>query len=244
MPAAAPTVRAMTSPVDPPVVLLPEAVISGQRLGRHVEHDPRSRAYGVTTAKRKPVSRRWSRRSAVLDQGDVGSCTGNTFAGWLGTDTALREGRTDVDESLAVAIYEKATKLDRITGTYPPDDTGSTGLAAAKATVALGYAAGPYKHTFSLDAALHALSTIGPVCVGIEWREGLDTPDSNGQVHFTGAVRGGHEQLWDEIDVEKQLVWFTNSWSTSWGVEGRACLSFVEFGQALDAQGDVVVLTS
>jgi hypothetical protein len=223
--------------------VLPEAVIPGRRLGRHIEHDERSRAYAVTTRRKKPISRRWARRSPVLDQGQVGSCVGNTFAGWLATDTALRQGTTTVDESLAVEVYGRATALDRIPGTYPPDDTGSTGLAGAKAMVALGLAKGPYHHAFSVADALLALSYVGPLCVGIEWREGLDTPDPSGMCTFSGAVRGGHEQLWDELDVEHGVVWFTNSWSDTWGVAGRACLSIADFGRALAAQGDVVVLT-
>lgn len=225
------------------IEVIPEAVIPGMRLGRHVEHDPASRAYAATTRRRKPVSRRWARRSPILSQGDLGSCTGNTGAGWLACDTKFRKGRTDVDEDLAVQLYSAASHLDRIPGGYLPEDTGSTGLAVAKALVKGGHTTGPYKHTFSTIGALLALSEVGPLVVGITWREGMDTPDKNGLCRFAGAVRGGHEQLWTELDVEKGLVWFDNSWGPDWAIEGRACLTIADFELALADQGDVVVIS-
>lgn len=226
------------------VTVLPEVVVPGRRLGRHLDHDPLSRGYEAVIARRRLVSRRWANRSGVLDQGDLGSCVGNTFAAWLAHDNALRQGRPDVTEQLAVQVYERATHRDRIKGVYPPEDTGSTGLGGAKALIDLSLAKGPYRHTFSLGGALLALSGTGPLCVGIDWPEGMDEPDKAGQVRWAGKVRGGHEQLWDEVDVERSRVWFVNSWGPSYGLDGRAWLSFEDFGKALAARGDVVVLTT
>ncbi|MCW2674773.1 MAG: hypothetical protein JWP14_3362 [Frankiales bacterium] len=219
---------------------LPEQPGPG-RLGRHLEHDPSSRDYPADMT--SPIkSVRWSRRAPVLDQGDLGSCTGNAAAGWLATDTTARPGRTNITEQLAVDIYARASHLDRVKGIYPPDDTGSSGLAVAKAMVALGLTRGPYRHAFGLEHALAAMQT-GPVLVGMAWLDGCDRPDRNGLISYTGTVRGGHEVLADEINTSERLVWFTNSWGTSWGQHGRFAMTWADLDRALSDGGDVTVPT-
>ena len=106
---------------------LDEHAVSGRRLGRHIEHDERSRAYPAARAP-KVVSVAHARHCAPFDQGQTGSCTGNAEAGLLMTDPLFVTGRC-LSESDAVALYEQATHLDRVKGIYPPDDTGSSGLA-------------------------------------------------------------------------------------------------------------------
>jgi hypothetical protein len=219
---------------------LPETPGAG-RLGRHVEHDQRSRAYPADMT--LPIkSVRWSRRAPVLDQGDVGSCTGNAAAGWLASDTADRPGRTNITEQTALDIYAKATHLDRVKGIYPPDDTGSSGLAVAKAMVQLGHTRGQYRHAFGLAHMLAAMQT-GPVLVGVTWLAGCDEPDRHGLVRYSGVVRGGHEILADEISTAERLVWFTNSWGTGWGVHGRFAMTWADLDLALHDHGDVTVPT-
>ncbi|MGZ6854339.1 MAG: hypothetical protein ACXVGC_09820, partial [Mycobacteriaceae bacterium] len=212
---------------------------AARSLGRHVEHDKRSKRYPAEAA--APVkSVRWQRRSPVFDQGNVGSCTGNAAAGWVATDTATRRGRPDITEQTALQIYSKATRLDRIRGVYPPTDTGSSGLAAAKALKALGLATGTYRHAFGLEHALSALQS-GPVLVGMKWLTGCDNPDASGLIKYVGTERGGHEILADEVDADRKLVGFTNSWGTSWGHGGRFYMTFDDFGRALADSGDVTV---
>ncbi|MGZ4663732.1 MAG: hypothetical protein ACXV5Q_01430 [Frankiaceae bacterium] len=235
-------VRGAVTPVQALIALLNG--LKGQTagagmLGRHVRHDPKSRLYPATTGV-EVKSVRWQRRSPIFDQGNVGSCTGNAAAGWVATDTATRKGRADITEADALKVYSKATRLDRIKGVYPPTDTGSSGLAAAKALKALGLATGTYRHAFGLDHALQALQS-GPVLVGIEWLTGCDRPDKAGVVNYTGSVRGGHEILADEVDTARKLVGFQNSWGTSYGQSGRFYMTWADFAKALAAQGDVTV---
>ncbi len=231
----------------------PEMHLPDKRLGRHVEHDPRSRDYDVAHVLRAAplVSKRWQRRIPVLDQGNVGSCTGNGATGYAGTDNAVRQGvtawrtpasgrRTKLTETWALDFYERETVIDGIPGVYPPDDTGSSGLAAAKVLQQLGLCTS-YRHSFTAKTALAALSQIGPVLVGVKWFTGCDNPDPDGRIRPTGTVRGGHEIVFDEIDVENQRVWFTNSWGTSWSVAGRAYVSFSDFAAWIRDGGDVVI---
>jgi hypothetical protein len=226
---------------------------SAGRLGRHVRHDPRSLAYQVTAKSLGDLkSVRHQRFIPVLDQGDTGSCTGNAALGAVGTGdlfTALAgdpgcpsEVDAAADEEQAVALYSAATHLDDVFGTFPPDDTGSSGLAVAKAAQKAGLISG-YTHATSLEAALTALE-IRAVIVGLNWYDSFDSPDDNGLIKIArqASVRGGHEFVLDELDTVNRLVWLTNSWAESWGVSGRACIGWDDFGRLLDEDGDVTAL--
>jgi hypothetical protein len=220
------------------------------RLGRHVRHDPRSLAYLVpaqSTGTLKSV--RHTRNIPVLDQGNLGSCTGNATEGALGTSpffeaiptTVLGRptGNAQVDEDQAIALYSAATVLDSYGGSYPPTDTGSDGLSVAKAAKAAGLISG-YRHATSLDAALAALAA-QPVITGVNWYDSFDSPAASGLITIAkkASVRGGHEFVLDELDVENRRVWFTNSWGGGWGLLGRACIGWDDFGRLLSEQGDV-----
>lgn len=221
-------------------------------LGRHVEHDPRSLGYAHGVLPKTAIKTvDWIRRAPIFDQGSLGSCTGNAAAGLLGTDSAARTGLTSatiganvvpVDEDLAVHVYELATQLDSITGTYPPDDTGSSGIGAAKALKKLGLAAS-YTHAFSLAALKSALQS-GPVMVGTVWLNSMF------EVHpRTGFVivdrksgeAGGHEYVLSSYDAFALAFRIDNSWSDSWGVRGSAWITEADMQWLLSQQGDVTV---
>jgi hypothetical protein len=206
----------------------------GKRLGRHIHHDPRSLEFGAPMAARI-VTTRHLRRIAPFDQGDTGSCTGNAGAGLMCTSPF---GKEDLDESDAIALYSDATKIDDVDGSYPPDDTGSSGLAVCKVLKARGWISS-YSHAFGLDHALRAL-VLRPGIVGIGWREGCDSPDANGVVEYTGELRGGHEIEAVGLNAEARLVWLCNSWGEEWGAKGYFALSFDDFGEALADHGDVM----
>lgn len=233
---------------------IPERYVRGKRLGRHVKHDPRSLRYLYPAHQVDGlVSVKHERYVPVLDQGDLGSCTGNAAEGACGTamlftgipttDPARPTGDADTDEKQAVDLYSAATALDDYQGTYPPEDTGSDGLSVAKAAQKAGLIAG-YTHCTDLDSALKALSQ-QPVITGVNWYDSFDTPDGAGLIKIgkRAQVRGGHEFVLDELDVENKLVGFTNSWGEGWGLNGRAYLSWDDFGRLLSEQGDVTVFT-
>jgi hypothetical protein len=221
---------------------IPEQVIPGRRLGRHIWHDSRSRAYAVPElpfGALQPVA--WERHIPILDQGNVGSCTGNAMDGALGTGPlwdALPAGHPVLDEAEALRIYSAAEVIDG-NGTYPPVDDGSYGLSVAKAAKNAGFISG-YQHAFSRAAMLTALQS-GPVIIGISWYTSMDSPDSRGLVTVGGSVRGGHELECRELDMVDGLVWLDNSWSAGWGKAGRCCLSFTSLDRLLGEGGDVTV---
>lgn len=224
------------------------ATIEGQplRLGRHVEHDERSRQYSVETVEAAAlVSKAWHRRGAAFNQGNLGSCTGNAMAGVVNTIPFQPKEPQVLTEADAVSIYEAATALDNIEGSYPPDDTGSSGLAVCKVAKQRGLISG-YSHAFSIHAAITALQS-GPVITGVPWYEGFDTPDADGLVKIAGQPRGGHEFEVPEFVAEPGgsyldgLVVPYNSWGIHWGLHGRFKMTVRDWATLLEQQGDVTV---
>lgn len=207
------------------------------RLGRHVEHDPRSRAFSAGTAAIKSV--RHKRHCKAYNQGSLGSCTGNAMAGAIMTEPVWKKGR-NLTEHDAVLLYRAATNLDSIPGHYPPNDTGSSGLAVMKAAVLRKYITG-YAHTFSLNQLLGSLVRM-PGILGVNWYDSFDNPRSDGECRLTrgASIRGGHEVQLFGIDVKKKRVWCYNSWGSDWGGlrNGTFCFSYKTLERLLHEKGD------
>lgn len=222
--------------------------ITDPRLGRHVYHDPASRAYAYPAkAAAELKSIQHHSNLPTFDQGQLGSCTGNAATKCLSYEPlwdpawVAKFTSEAVDEQLAVEVYSAATALDDYDGEYPPDDTGSDGLSVAKVLKSWGLISG-YQHALNTNAALTALST-QPVIVGTHWFEDMFHPTHNYELKATGKLAGGHEYVLDELDVENQRVWMQNSWGDSWGDQGRAWLSWTTLSHLLDQDGDCTIFT-
>ena len=218
-----------------------ESVHEGMRLGRNLCLDARSLRYMVerdADAMRAPLAdRHWARVLAILDQGALGSCTGNAGAGALGTQpfydmigrSVLPDpGDASSAEWFARELYTDATVVDGYPGAYPPDDTGSSGLAVCKVLKARNTIAG-YRWASSA-AGFARLLQDGPVLQGLPWYESFFEPDGAGFVdadpHWADSpLAGGHEieAIAIEIDPHDLLdsvVTYANSWGTGWGDHG------------------------
>jgi hypothetical protein len=152
----------------------------------------------------------WAPNIDPLDQGNLGSCTGNAVAGELSTQPFLRK----LTEKDAVSIYSLATKIDPFAGQYPPTDTGSDGPSALTAAVQLGFIIGWTPADMLAD--MHAAIQTRPGIFGSNWTSDMFSPDRCGQIHPTGAIEGGHEYEYLGFDKESGKEWFRNSWG-DWG---------------------------
>lgn len=225
-------------------VYFEEILSNDPRLGRHIRHDERSKMYAFTGATTTPISVRHTRNISILDQGSLGSCTGNAGIGCLGTGIlypTLTGVVNDWSEQAAVKLYSDATLLDSDRSNYPPVDTGCDGLSIAKVLTKRGWISG-YQHTFSFNSMLAALEK-QPVITGVNWYSSFYTPDANGIVTVPkgATVEGGHEFVLDEIDATRQLIGASNSWGSGWGINGRFYIPFDVFKRLLSEQGDVTV---
>lgn len=212
------------------------------RLGRHLWLDARSLRYMIENDSgvmgSKLLSRDWQRVLAILDQGSIGSCTANAGAGALGTQpyfdhvgrTLFRDpANTTTAEDFAVQLYKDATVVDGYPGVYPPEDTGSSGLAICKVLrkrkTVVGYRFARSAYGFA------QLLQDGPVLVGMPWYEAFFEPDADGFIDAnanwsTTQLAGGHEVEavgldLNPKDVYSSVITFCNSWGTGWGDAGR-----------------------
>ena len=211
------------------------------RLARHIYHDDRSWNYKLDTSKLEIKDVEHKRLIPVLNQGQLGSCTGNAGIGAINTNPFQLNNKVfSPNEDGAIKLYSDATKIDRFGGHYPPKDTGSSGLAIAK-VLKSNELISEYNHTFTLNDALKAL-TVYPLIVGIKWHKDMYYPDPDGRVHPRGAIVGGHEVQAFKINKEDMKVWFYNSWGENWGVNGTFYLTWADLAFLLSEQGDVIAL--
>jgi hypothetical protein len=178
----------------------------------------------------------------ILDQGNVGSCVGNTATehvaqlygaadlAKVALDGHTLNGDPTNDEAFAQEAYHRCTVQDGFPGTWPPEDTGSSGLAACQilkvAGLIRGYVWATNRRAFA------ALLQRSSVMVGMPWYEAWFMPTGQGAFIDDGdwqssGVAGGHEVLaealeaWDDNDPAKCIVRFRNHWKPSWGDAGR-----------------------
>lgn len=213
-------------------------------LGRHVEHDDRSRAFAVEHATVAPHPTLWAHTGAVLDQGQLGSCTGNAITQVLATGPLFEKGYKPT-EDLALKIYELATTLDSVPGQYPPNDTGSSGLGVAKAARKLGLISS-YRHAFGIAQAQATIQRT-PFITGTSWHQGMFTPDHHGVIKPTGPVAGGHEYVCLGWDPQVDMWTFLQSWG-HWGIgikgiatTGLFRMHGTDYAALLADQGDITV---
>lgn len=227
----------------------PEAVPENAH-GRYIYHDIRSEDFTVSGPESFLGGREWPPgiRSVLwephipaMDQGTLGSCTGHAMAHVLASPARGRYGPRlrGINREAAELLYSGGTYLDSIPGTWPPVDTGGSGLGVMKYCHRLGFVRA-YQHAFSLPQALIALQWT-PVIMGLSWREDMYRPDRAGLVSWSGPVTGGHEVALIGCSLESELMTFRNSWGPQWGLQGNFSMTFEDFEAALADFGDVVV---
>lgn len=234
-----------------------------QRLDRIYELDWRSLNYTVGrkmiqsgTPVYRPRSYTW-RIEQWLDQGYDGACVGFSFAHEL---TARPQEVTGVtDEYAKKSIYWEAQKIDPWGGgSYPgasPAYEGTSVLAGAQINKRNGFYES-YHWALTIEELATGVAYFGPCVIGVDWYDGMFTPDQNGFIHPVGNVQGGHAILvhaikivykswwkwwartWADVDWERSYVTLHNSWGKSWGDNGRAKLSLSHLGHLLQAQGE------
>ena len=217
---------------------LGERRVAGKRLGRHIDHDPRSWSFPAASAN-QVESVKHEAVGLPLNQEAHRCSTAHALCAALDSGPNIGAGKV-ATESLAIQVYERAGEMDSVR--RAGSEAGSSGLMACKAARELGLIRS-YTHAFGLEHALGAL-TLRPVMTGVNWYSSFDEPDQATGLVEIGAdafLRGGHEVLADEIDLERELVWFWNSWGTHYGIGGRFCMSFDTWGRLLGEHGDVTV---
>lgn len=229
-------------------------------MGRHLVHDPRSKAYRADVAAVEPRRIVHPHKGPGLNQGSLhdqgfpvdgpdslASCTGNSSAAVMNCAPLRRPGERARDQRWAIDVYAAATAIDRWAGTYPPDDTGSSGLAVAQVLTARGDI-DRYEWGFGVQDTVR-LAALSPLSVGSVWTEGMLEPDLEGFIRPTGDRVGGHQWTIRGVNPARSRILLLNSWGPAWGgwmergrrvFAGHARLAFADLETLLDWGGDVV----
>jgi hypothetical protein len=218
-----------------------EVVHEGMRLGRNMWLDARSLEHmienDVAAMSGGIKNQMWDRKIAILDQGQVGSCTGNAGTGALGTEPFYSKGGQAVLpdpkdakalEKFAVQLYTDATIVDGYPGQYPEQDTGSSGLAICKVLKTRKTITG-YRFARTAYGLLQMLQA-GPVLQGMPWYNAFFEPKDKAFIDgdknwLASGKAGGHEveaigvEL-DTHDAFNSVITYANSWATTWGDGG------------------------
>jgi hypothetical protein len=164
-------------------------------LGRQRVHDSRSLEFPT----RVVVDRsKWVGRSIRIYDPKVnpnqchGECTGVAKCIQFNAERNRVAGKILTMEN-AHEFYHLATMFDPFQGTWPPADTGSSGLASAKAAVKLGLG-GEYQHVFGgADEVVQLIEEGLVVSCGTWWYDNMFTPNAKGIIEPTGPQVGGHQ---------------------------------------------------
>jgi hypothetical protein len=178
------------------------------RLGRHKVHDPRSKRFPAALAVDKP---NWA--SVHLRVYDPkrnpnqchGECTGVAKCVQMNAkDNRVKGVVFGMDQ--AHSFYHLATTLDPWRGEWPPDDTGSSGLASAKAAQRLGIG-DKYLHVFNgADGVVQQIQDGHVVSCGTKWYNDMFYPNAQGVIEPTGDLAGGHQYAARGYDAKTDMV--------------------------------------
>lgn len=209
------------------------------RLGRHIVHDERSWDYQEKIPRRvSPLRSVQHRRYDPRPEPNqpVGCCTMVSECMMANTVRNRVKGQVlDMDD--AIKGYSIATSIDPFRGTYPPDDTGSSGLAAAKAAVQMGFARS-YVWYFSVEDVLTALQSHA-VSFGGYWYERMFYPNRhNPIVKPLGEIVGGHQWVLSGYRAKEELIVGECWWGPGFGLNGRFYIHVEDFRALMEQDGD------
>ena len=178
------------------------------KLGRQVEHNSRSRAFAMGTAIDRST---WRDKSIRLYEPIpnpnqmVGCCTGVAKCSQLNAAGNRKTGRV-LKMADAERIYSRNTEIDPWDGNWPPDDTGSSGLASCQTAIEFGLA-GEYRWLFgAADEVVQNVMEGRVISVGTWWYWDMFQPDARGLIKVGGGQAGGHQYVIRGYDVDRDWV--------------------------------------
>lgn len=235
-------------------------------LGAIEDFDDRSRNFLLATLLTesgivKPRSYTWECKPRLNQMQTVhahkGTCVGHAVA----HEAAARPVVRPADSALALLFYDWAQFHDPWNST-PPDE-GTSLLAGINAGREYGYigefrwaGAGSGK---ALEDAVLGIGYKGPGLAATVWLSGMDTPDANGFITASGALRGRHAYLvngvtirwlpnsakasFADVDLNASFFRIHNSWGLGYGKNGEVLITLAEFSKLQQQQGELAIIT-
>lgn len=217
--------------------------------GRLEAPDPRDRAHpmravlpkGAAKMAAQVESKLWHlpARHVPLNQGNTGTCVGHGWKAFL-----LAGPMSTKTGPSAREIYRRCVTVDEWTQNdweaSAPDSAlqfGTSVRAGAKVLQALGHIS-EYVWAFDEPTMRQHVLLRGPVVIGIDWHEGMYETDETGFLQVTGDILGGHCVLVHGYSKDRKAYRGLNSWSASFGQNGRFWLRSVDMAALLERGGE------
>lgn len=180
-------------------------------------------------------------RSPVTNQGEEGACVGHGYTGWCAACSLLPQMATPELDAYALGYYFETQVHDEwVETTGQPGGPGGTSVKAGAQTAVRRGLITEFRWAFGLDEALHALTTVGPLVLGVPWLAGMyQAPE--GRVVLAGKQVGAHCIKADAVFWSTEEVEWQNSWGLEYGVNGRARISFRDLDTLLRNGGEACV---
>lgn len=219
-----------------------------RKLDWQSRHDERSRDYGIRAILQEavvPVKKMWD-EGVVLDQGNEGACVGFGWMGEVLAQPVIPQPKMlkSPAEAYAINIYNTAKQIDEIPG---ENYTGTSVLAGAKVMMARGFITA-YRWCFNITDIRDAIIKEGPVVIGIPWKDGMYSTDTNGLVSVSGKLVGGHCLVLTGYDPAMQIgarkyevFRWRNSWGFDYGVSGSGYIKATDLAKLLKTVGEACV---
>ena len=207
-------------------------------LGRLPSADERDKNFLMKALLPKVItitSKYWDDRGWWGNQGSTPQCVGYSLSHWLENSPITHTSTPPVVNP--TDIYKQAQLIDDWPGT---DYDGTSVRAGAKVLQGMGFISS-YVWAFDLATTIDAVLTKGPVVVGTNWYNDMFWPNSEGLIKVGGANAGGHAYLINGVNTKTKLFRIKNSWGQSWGIKGRAWISFSDMERLIHEDGEVLL---
>ena len=186
------------------------------------------------------IQESWTSRyystAEVLDQGSEGACVGHSTVGALAA-SPIRSKFRHLQQA-AFGFYRLAQYVDEWAGEAYEGTSVLGGMTVAQKAGHIS----EYRWCVSLPEVLDTVALLGPVVIGVEWKDSMMDPGPTGLLDCSGSVVGGHCVFISGVTKSRDfgaqgkhpVVRIRQSWGKSHGNNGNVWMRWDDLGALLE----------